>query len=238
MKNRAKRKKALEPQKFLEWIGGGDGGLDRGLPGNCSSASDYAIEAERGQGIAASSEIAFRSAKPIWPQGREKEMNLWVGFRAVFDAPAGKHVYLRMTGCTFYHVYLNGEFHGWGPARAPQDYFRVDFWDITPMLVKGRNFVCVEVAGYNVNSLLCHERAIFPPGGSDDGIRGAGFHRRSGQQFEAKILPQHIEKVQRYTFQRTFSEGLSPGGAIERLARAAPTLPLNGGVCGFHRNVN
>ena len=63
-------------------------------------------------------------------------MNLWVGFRAAFEAPSGKHVYLRMTGCTFYRVYLNGKFHGWGPGRAPLNYVRVDFWDITPLLVE------------------------------------------------------------------------------------------------------
>lgn len=33
---------------------------------------------------------AFRSARPVWPEGRAAEMNLTVGFRAVFDAPAAK----------------------------------------------------------------------------------------------------------------------------------------------------
>ena len=78
-------------------------------------------------------------------------MNLWMGFHAQFDPPAGKHVYLRVTGCTFYHVYLNGKFHAWGPGRALLNFARVDFWDITPILVQGRNFVAVEVAGYNVD---------------------------------------------------------------------------------------
>jgi hypothetical protein len=36
---------------------------------------------------------AFRLAKPIWPRGRDREMNLFVGFRAVFDVPAGKQVF-------------------------------------------------------------------------------------------------------------------------------------------------
>ena len=123
--------------------------------------------------------IAFQSARPIWPRGCEKEMNLFVGFRAAFEPPPGKHVYLRMAGCTFYRVYLNGKFHAWGPARGPQNHFRVDLWDITPLLEKGRNYVAVEVAGYNVNSYYVLESAIFSPGGSGDGFRGAGFNRRS-----------------------------------------------------------
>ncbi len=44
-----------------------------------------------GQGMASSSsEVVFRSGKPIWPTGREKEMNLRVGFRAEFEPPPGK----------------------------------------------------------------------------------------------------------------------------------------------------
>ncbi|HXW16281.1 MAG TPA: hypothetical protein VEN79_17365, partial [Terriglobia bacterium] len=172
-----------------------------GLPGNMP-----AVAAENaGQGTAPS-EIAFRSAQPIWPQGREKEMNLWVGFRAAFEAPSGKHVYLRMTGCTFYHVYLNGQFHGWGPARAPLGFARVDLWDITPFLVKGKNLVCVEVAGYNVNSFYVMNEPSFIQAEVAADSEVLASTAGSGQPFEARFLPQHIEKVQRYTFQRTFSE--------------------------------
>ena len=160
-----------------------------------------------GQGLAStSSDVVFRSGKPIWPTGREKEMNLWVGFRAVFQAPIGRHVYLRMTGCTFYRVYLNGKFHGWGPGRAPLDYARVDFWDITDLLVQGKNSVCVEVAGYNVNAFYVMNQPSFLQAEVVTDSEVLASTEGAGQQFKAKFLPHHIEKVQRYTFQRTFSE--------------------------------
>jgi len=167
-----------------------------------------AFAAEKtGQGIGStSSNVVFRSAKPIWPNGREKEMNLWVGFRAVFEAPAGKHVYLRMAGCTFYRVYLNGTFHAWGPGRAPLNYARVDLWDITPLLEPGRNFVAVEVAGYNVNAFYVMNEPSFLQAEVATDSEVLASTGAAGKPFEAKYLPHHLEKVQRYTFQRTFSE--------------------------------
>ena len=173
------------------------------LPGDLPARADE----KTGRGTATPAcEIAFRSGKPIWPQGREKEMNLWVGFRAVFEAPSGEHVYLRMAACTFYRVYLNGEFHAWGPARGPKDYFRVDLWDITPRLVRGRNFICVEVAGYNVNSFYVLDQPSFLQAEVATDSEVLASTAGAGQPFEAKILPERVQKVQRYTFQRTFSE--------------------------------
>ena len=174
-----------------------------GLPGNLPARADENM----GQGTAsASSEIAFRSGKPIWPQGREKEMNLWVGFRAAFEAPPGKHIDLRMAGSTLYRVYLNGEFYAWGPARGPHDHFRVDLWEITPRLVKGRNFVCVEVAGYNINSYYILNQPSFLQAEVATDSEVLASTGGSGQPFEATILTQRVQKVQRYTFQRAFSE--------------------------------
>jgi alpha-L-rhamnosidase len=166
----------------------------------------HAAEKAEQRSAAEDSFIAFRSAQPIWPEGREKEMNLWVGFRAVFEAPPGKHVYLRMAGCTFYRVYLNGKFHAWGPARGPKDYFRVDLWDITPLIVNGRGAVCVEVAGYNVNSYYVLNQTSFLQAEVATDTDVLASTAGDGERFEAQILAERVQKVQRYTFQRTFSE--------------------------------
>ncbi len=186
-----------------------------------------------------SSWIAFRSARPIWPEGREKEMNLWVGFRAVFQAPAGKHVYLRMAGCTFYRVYLNGKFHGWGPARGPKNHFRVDLWDITPHLTPGENFVCVEVAGYNVNSYYVLDQPSFLQAEVTTDTEVLASTAGAGRPFEAKILSQRVQKVQRYTFQRTFSEAyhLEPQSSAWRESADAPLEPVKCAVFASHPNI-
>ena len=111
-----------------------------------------------------------------------------------------------MTGCTFYHVYLNGKFHGWGPGRAPLNFARVDFWDITPILVQGKNFVAVEVAGYNVNAYYVLDEPSFLQAEVVTDSEVLASTAGAGAPFEARFLPHHIERVQRYTFQRTFSE--------------------------------
>ena len=173
------------------------------LPGNLPAFA--AENADHGFASEAAG-IAFRSAQPIWPRGREKEMNLWVGFRAAFDPPAGKHIYLRMAGSTLYRVYLNGEFFAWGPARGPHNHYRVDLWDITPRLVKGTNSVCMDVAGYNINSYYILNQPSFLQAEVATDSEVLASTAGGGQPFEATLLPQRVQKVQRYTFQRAFSE--------------------------------
>ena len=149
---------------------------------------------------------AFRSARPIWPRGRDKEMNLSVGFRAVFEAPREDKVQLSVAGATLYRIYLNGEFFGWGPARGPHDYFRVDSWDITPPLNEGRNLLSIEVAGYNVNSYYVLNQPSFLQAEVTAKSSVLASTGGSGSQFKATILSERLQKVQRYSFQRAFSE--------------------------------
>jgi len=59
----------------------------------------------------------FSAAKPDWPEGRELEKNLFVGFRAEFEQPEKEPVTLRITGATVYRFFVNGEFRGHGQAR-------------------------------------------------------------------------------------------------------------------------
>ena len=67
---------------------------------------------------------SFSKAKPVWPEGREKEWNCQVGFTAEFDgrdALVASNAVLRYTGATMCRVFLNGEFLGYGPARAARN---------------------------------------------------------------------------------------------------------------------
>ena len=98
----------------------------------------------------------FIQAKPVWLQGREREKNLFVGFRAAFKAPPGEKVILRLAGSSLYRVFINSEFCGHGPARGPHGYFRVDELDLTDKLHSGKNLLAIEIAGYNINSYYCY----------------------------------------------------------------------------------
>lgn len=173
------------------------------MPAFSLSAPDHANEQ---QTAPQSSAIAFRAAKPIWPRGREKEMNLFVGFRAAFERPREREVHLRIAGATLYRIYLNGVFLAWGPARGPHGYYRTDLLDIGALLTEGTNILCIEVAGYNVNSYYILNQPSFLQAEVATPSSVLASTGGPGNPFAATILSERVQKVQRYSFQRAFSE--------------------------------
>lgn len=149
---------------------------------------------------------AFQGGRPVWVEGRETEMNLFVGFRAVFDAPRGKNVRLRLAASTLYRAFLNGEFLAWGPARGPHNYYRVDELDITSRLAAGANLIAIEVAGYNINSYWILNQPSFLQAEVVAGDTVLASTGGPGAQFQGAVLRERIQKVQRYSFQRAFTE--------------------------------
>lgn len=167
---------------------------------------------------------SFLSAKPVWPAGREKEKNVTAGFRATFERPANATVLLRATGSSLYRIYLNNEFIGHGPARGPHGWYRVDEIDLTGKLRPGANLVAFEVAGYNVNSFYLLDQPSFLQAEVVAGDRVLASTGSGSKPFEAVLLPERVQKVQRYSFQRPFSEAyrMAPGYDRWRKEVAAP----------------
>ena len=164
---------------------------------------------------------SFISARPVWPDGREEEMNLTVGFRASFDRPAGDSTILRVTGSSLYRIHLNGTFIGHGPARGPRDYYRVDEWELGRSSLNDENVIAIEVAGYNINSYYLLDQPSFLQAEvvSDGTVLAATGD--SGNPFQALLPTDRNRKVERYSFQRTFMESyrLEPGYDAWRTAR-------------------
>ncbi|MCP4642466.1 MAG: hypothetical protein GY851_18620 [bacterium] len=153
----------------------------------------------------------FNSALPVWPEGRELEKNVSVGFRAVVTAPESGPVTLRLTASCIYRVYVNGAFVAHGPARAGHGFYRVDEWDIAPLLTDGPNVVAIEVAGYNANSYYLLDQPSFLQA---EVVAGNQVIAATGDAgFETAILKERVQKVQRFSFQRPFIEvyRLAPG---------------------------
>lgn len=148
----------------------------------------------------------FAAAKAVWASGREKEMNLQVGFVAAFEASEGQKVTVRVGASTMYRFWVNGEFAGYGPARGSHGYYRVDEWDISDKLIAGRNHVAIEVAGYNVNSFATLDQPSFLQAEVVSGQKVLASTGSEGASFRAGVLPYRVQKVQRYSFQRAFTE--------------------------------
>ncbi len=169
----------------------------------------------------------FQGGRPVWVEGREKEMNLFVGFRAVFQAPQGKTVRLRLAASTLYRAYVNGKFLAWGPARGPHGYYRVDELDVTSRLVPGDNLVAIEVAGYNINTYWVLNQPSFLQAEVVAGDTVLASTGGPGAQFQAAVLRERIQRVQRYSFQRAFTEvyRMNAGSARWREDPSAPFQP-------------
>ena len=145
---------------------------------------------------------AFSTARPAWPEGRERDVNLFVGFRAVVEIPAASNAVLQIAASSLYRAFVNGAFLGHGPARGPHGHFRVDVWDLPP----GTSVIAIEVAGYNVNSYYVLDQPSFLQAQVTAGGIVLASTMGEGAPFEAAILEEHLRKVQRYSVQRSFSE--------------------------------
>ena len=174
---------------------------------------------------------AFTEAKPVWLEGRETEMNVFAGFRGVFERPDAASVQLRIAAATLYRVFVNGVFVGHGPARGPHGHYRVDEWEISPQLKPGANVVALEVAGYNANSYYVLDQPSFVQAevvadGNVLAATGAG-----DRPFEGFPITERLQKVQRYSFQRPFIEvyALKPGFDAWRTQASIPRSAATGG---------
>jgi len=151
-------------------------------------------------------EARFLSAKPVWPAGRQAEMNLMVGFRAVVEAPADGQAVLRVAAASIYRAWLNGQFLGHGPARGPHGYFRIDEWSLAGKLRPGKNLLAIEVAGYNANSYYLLDQPSFLQAEVTAGACVLASTAGQGEPLAALVLDSRVQKVARYSFQRPFSE--------------------------------
>jgi alpha-L-rhamnosidase len=175
-------------------------------------------------GAALDKTTTFAAAESVWPAGLEKEMNTFVEFRAAFDVKAGDAPVLKMVAWYSYRVTLNGRFVGFGPARGPKGFFRADEWDLSKATRTGRNELLVEVAGYNVpNFYLMEQPPFFKAEVVCSGSVLAATKRADGA-FAATKGPR-IQKVPRYTYQRTFVESYRLPAAANPPALALAAAP-------------
>ena len=141
----------------------------------------------------------FRRAVPIFLCGLSEQMNTQAVFATEIFADC--ECELRLTGATFYKVYLNGELKHFGPAPTAHGHARVDVLRLGSGLRGTR--LEIEVAGYYDYSYA----AVRSPSYLIAEVLADGeCIAATGSDFSGYLRAARERRVMRYTGQRHFCE--------------------------------
>ena len=143
----------------------------------------------------------FISAIPVFPKGKEAEMNVFSAYRT--QTASLKGAVLRITAVDFYQVRINGRFVGFGPARTAKGYARVDELSLDLFDSGEENEVVISVASYNCRSLSTVRARGFLVA---EIVRENEVIACTGRDFEGFLPSCKLQKTERYASQRHFTE--------------------------------
>jgi len=146
----------------------------------------------------------FQRAQPTWLSDRRDTWNQLVGFHTSFNLDSFKtKPTLRITGADTYRIWFNGTFAGCGPARTAEGYARVDEWPLAQALKTGKNHLAIEVLSHGIDSYVF---VLQKPFLQAELIIQDEVLRSTPHDFKAQILPEKVQKVERFSKQRPFVE--------------------------------
>jgi len=137
--------------------------------------------------------------KSIWAKGLLEEKNVMLAFR--YRLTPGCSCELKLAASNLYRLSVNGEMIGYGPARAAHGYSRLDRYSLEKW--QGNEIILtVEVYSANINTFYTvDERPFFACEITcgDEIIADAA-------DFECYRLIGRVQRVRRFSFQRSFTE--------------------------------
>lgn len=154
----------------------------------------------------------------VWSKQLFPEKNITLAF--VYSHESNTALTLKLAASNEYQVFNNGKFLAYGPMRSAHGFSNVRSYSLTPD-AQGKILVTVLVCGAQVNS---YDRVNEQPFFAAEIFSGKNVLARS-LDFKAFRMTDRLQKVQRYSFQRTFSESY-------RLSEDRNNL-LSGKPCAF-----
>ena len=137
--------------------------------------------------------------KTVWLSGKSKERNISAVFAGEFEIK--KNSVLRVCAKHIYNVYIGGKFVGNGPSRCAHGRNEIDTFRLGAFAGK-KTVITVEVESYNVECFeAANDRPYF---GAEIVSDGTVLYTTS--DFTAFLGADRLQKVARYSYQRTFSE--------------------------------
>ncbi len=143
----------------------------------------------------------FKKAVPIYAENLSDKMNTHIMLTETLGSIDGCR--LKISAASFYKLYINDVFVGFGPARTAKGFARVDCFELTPYNKKGGNQIRIEVVGYACSSYYVVRQASFV---ICEIVRGEKPILYTGKDFSAFILDGYISQTRRFSGQRCFTE--------------------------------
>lgn len=135
----------------------------------------------------------------IWAKGLLDERNITLTFQ--YTLTPKEDTKLTLAVSNLYRLFVDGKLVGYGPARAAHGYSRLDEYALAPWA--GQNVtIAMDVHSANVNSFyVVDEHPFFAVEIIEDGKTIA-----TAKDFTAYRMTERVQKVRRFSFQRTFTE--------------------------------
>ena len=138
-------------------------------------------------------------SKFVWAEDEQNTMNCNLVFLTEVYAAREETVKAQISAFNLYKIYVNGKLITFGPSRSAKGFFRFDNKSIR--LEKGSNEIVALVSAYNVANFSYVKNEPFFAFACD--IDGKSYTATDFKCFE---LDYRVKNVQRYSFQRGFSE--------------------------------
>lgn len=152
----------------------------------------------------------FKRALPVWEAKKGEEKNDELLFRCHIECRSDVRLSVA-TSCE-YQLWINASFVAFGPAKAAHGYYKVDTLALDAYLRDGSNTLVLKVVSANINSFAVLDQSPFVTAEIRCGADCLAWTGDDGC-FLPFRLSGRIQKVQRYSYQRTFAE-------VYRLTRA------------------
>lgn len=138
-------------------------------------------------------EMPYANLSAIWAAGKAAEMNKTYAF--VLDTGAVQSGQMYLTGASCYKIFADGKQIGFGPNRAAHGYCRISEFTFSA------RYITVEAYVANVRNFCWIKQ---PPFFACEVQTAA--KRYCSEDFACYELTDRVQKVQRYSFQRGFTE--------------------------------